>query len=45
MSEARIAKEETTFRWLPGSFFLEQRVYIDFMGVQIDAFELIGHAR
>ncbi len=34
---------ETTFRWLPGGFFLEQRVRIDFMGLQIDSLELIGH--
>jgi Protein of unknown function (DUF1579) len=34
---------ETTFRWLPGGFFLEQRVHIDFMGQQIDALELIGY--
>ncbi len=24
---------ETSFRWLPGGFFLEQRVQIDFMGL------------
>ena len=34
---------ETTFRWLPGGFFLEQRVRIDFMGLQIDSLELIGY--
>ena len=34
---------ETTFRWLPGGFFLEQRAHIDFMGTQIDALELIGY--
>jgi hypothetical protein len=34
---------ETSFRWLPGGFFLEQRVHIDFMGLQIDALELIGY--
>jgi Protein of unknown function (DUF1579) len=33
----------TTFRWLTGGFFLEQRVQIDFMGLQIDALELIGY--
>jgi hypothetical protein len=31
------------FRWLPGGFFLEQRVRIDFMGLQIDSLELIGY--
>jgi Protein of unknown function (DUF1579) len=34
---------ETTFRWLPGGFFLEQRVHIDFIGMQIDALEVIGY--
>jgi hypothetical protein len=34
---------ETSFRWLPGGFFLEQRVQIDFMGLQIDSLELIGY--
>ncbi|HKA97207.1 MAG TPA: DUF1579 family protein [Streptosporangiaceae bacterium] len=34
---------ETTFRWLPGGFFLEQRARIDFAGHQIDALELIGY--
>src|SRR5262245_18264489 len=33
----------TTFRWLPGDFFLEQRAHIDFMGLQIDALEVIGY--
>jgi len=36
-------KGETTFRWLAGGFFLEQRARIDFMGQQIDALELIGY--
>lgn len=34
---------ETSFRWLPGDFFLEQRVQIDFMGLQIESLELIGY--
>jgi Protein of unknown function (DUF1579) len=34
---------ETTFRWLPGGFFLEQRVHIDFIGMQIDALEVIAY--
>jgi hypothetical protein len=34
---------ETSFRWLPGGFFLEQHVQLDFMGMQIDSLELIGH--
>jgi Protein of unknown function (DUF1579) len=36
-------KGETTFRWLVGGFFLEQRARIDFIGVQIDALEVIGY--
>jgi hypothetical protein len=34
---------ETSFRWLPGGFFLEQRAHIDFAGLEIDALELIGY--
>jgi hypothetical protein len=34
---------ETAFRWLPGGFFLEQHVQLDFMGLQIDSLELIGY--
>ena len=34
---------ETTFRWLPGGFFLVQDFRMDFMGVQIESLELIGH--
>ena len=34
---------ETTFRWLPGGFFLEQRVSLNFLGMQIESQELIGY--
>ena len=34
---------EASYRWLPGGFFLEQHVQLDFMGLQIDSLELIGH--
>jgi hypothetical protein len=34
---------ETAFRWLPGGFFLEQRLQMDFMGLDIDSLELIGY--
>lgn len=34
---------ETTFRWLPGGFFLEQHSQLDFMGLEIDSLELIGY--
>jgi len=34
---------ETTFRWLPGGFFLVQDFAMDFMGMQIASLELIGY--
>jgi hypothetical protein len=34
---------ETTFRWLPGGFFLEQDFTMDFNGLQIYSLELIGY--
>ena len=34
---------ETTFGWLPGGFFLEQRAQLNFRGLQIHALELIGY--
>jgi hypothetical protein len=42
-SEETSIRGETSFRWLPGGFFLEQRVRIDFAGLKIDAVELIGY--
>src|SRR5688572_33370590 len=42
-SDEHNIRGETTFRWLPGGFFLEQRARIDFMGQQIDALELSGY--
>jgi hypothetical protein len=42
-SDEKAIKGETTFRWLPGGFFLEQHVQLDFMGMQIDSLELIGY--
>jgi hypothetical protein len=42
-SDETNVRGETSFRWLPGGFFLEQRVRIDFAGLQIDALELIGY--
>ncbi len=32
-----------TFEWLPGGFFLQQRVELDFMGMEIRSLELIGY--
>lgn len=34
---------EATYRWLPGGFFLEQHVTLDFSGMSIDSTELIGY--
>jgi hypothetical protein len=42
-SDERNIRAQTTFRWLPGGFFLEQRARIDFAGQQLDALELIGY--
>jgi Protein of unknown function (DUF1579) len=42
-SDERNITGETTFDWVAGGFFLEQRVRIDFMGLQIDSVELIGY--
>src|SRR4029450_728831 len=42
-SDHKNIKGQTTFRWLPGGFFLEQRARIDFIGQPIDALELIGY--
>ena len=33
----------TSFRWLAGGFFLEQRFELDFMGTTIHSLELIGY--
>ena len=42
-SDEKNVTGETTFRWVAGGFFLEQRVRIDFMGLEIDSVELIGY--
>jgi hypothetical protein len=42
-SDEHNIRGQTTFGWLPGGFFLEQRAHIDFIGQQIDALELIGY--
>jgi hypothetical protein len=36
-------KGQASYRWLPGGFFLEQHVELDFMGMNIDSHELIGY--
>lgn len=35
-SDEQNVRGETTFRWLPGGFLLEQRARIDFIGQQLD---------
>ena len=42
-SDEITVKGKTTFRWLPGGFFLEQHVVMDFMGLEIESLELIGN--
>src|SRR5262245_56626888 len=42
-SDETTIRGKTSFRWLPGGFFLEQRAHIDFNGLEIDALELIGY--
>lgn len=34
---------QNTFEWLPGGFFLQQRVELNFMGMEIQSLELIGY--
>lgn len=36
-------KGQTSYRWLPGGFFLEQRIELDFIGMKIHSLELIGY--
>jgi hypothetical protein len=42
-SDEVVIRGETTFRWLPGGFFLVQDFSMDFMGMQIYSLELIGY--
>jgi hypothetical protein len=32
-----------TFEWLPGGFFLQQRITLNFAGLQIESMELVGY--
>jgi Protein of unknown function (DUF1579) len=32
-----------SFEWLPGGFFLQQRITLDFTGLRIESLELIGY--
>jgi hypothetical protein len=42
-SDEENIRGETTFRWLPGGFFLEQSIGLDFGGLKIESLELIGY--
>jgi hypothetical protein len=42
-SDENNIRGKTSYRWLPGGFFMEQHVTLDFMGTQIDSTELIGY--
>ena len=36
-------KGQTTFRWLPGGFFLEQHGTLNFLGMELESLELIRY--
>ena len=42
-SDDTTIRGQATYRWLPGGFFLEQHVTMNFMGLEIDSQELIGY--
>jgi hypothetical protein len=42
-SDETTIRGKASYRWLPGGFFLEQHVELDFMGLQIDSLELVGY--
>jgi hypothetical protein len=42
-SDERTITGGAAYRWLPGGFFLEQRIDLDFMGLEIHSLELIGY--
>ena len=42
-SDEVTVRGETSFRWLPGGFFLLQEGTLDFMGMEITNHELIGY--
>jgi hypothetical protein len=42
-SDEKNIKGQVTYRWLPGGFFMEQELKLDFMGLQIEGLELIGY--
>jgi Protein of unknown function (DUF1579) len=42
-SDETTIRGDTTFSWLAGGFFLEQRAHLDFAGLRIESLELIGY--
>jgi hypothetical protein len=42
-SDDVVIKGQTTFRWRPGGFFLEQHGKMNFMGMDLDSLELISY--
>jgi hypothetical protein len=42
-SDETAIKGQTTFRWLAGGFFLEQRFHMNFLGMELESVELIGY--
>lgn len=42
-SDTENVKGRTTFEWLPGGFFLQQRISLDFAGYQVEGLEIIGY--
>ena len=42
-SEAENVTGRTTFKWLPGGYFLEQRISLNFAGFEVEGLELIGY--
>jgi hypothetical protein len=42
-SDTDNVKGRTTFEWLPGGFFLQQRISLDFAGYQVEGLEIIGY--
>ena len=34
---------QATYEWLPGGFFLQQRISLNFAGLQIESLELVGY--
>jgi Protein of unknown function (DUF1579) len=42
-SEQDNVSGQTTFEWLPGGFFLQQRSQLNFAGYQIQGLEVIGY--